>query len=285
MKRRLTYLWIIGIILLSGISTLAQNFPGKSWEYHATPEDAGFSSAKLKEAQALGDEIKTAALTIVKDGKIVYEWGNVETKYMTHSIRKSVLSAMYGNYVRSGEIDLDKTMAELGINDEPPLSEEELKATLRDCLKARTGIYHPALYESAGMKRLKPERHTEFAGAHWYYNNWDFNAAGTIFRQLTGKDIFEAIEKEIAKPIGMEDYKAKDGWYVEGEESIHEAYPFRITAHDIARFGLLMLNDGNWDGNQVVPANWVEESTRYHSDATLYRSDGYGYVVGFQEIQ
>ena len=64
-------------------------------------------------------------------------------------------------YVKDGVIDLDKNMGELGINDKPPLSESELKATIRDCTKARSGVYHPALYESERMKELKPERYSE----------------------------------------------------------------------------------------------------------------------------
>lgn len=254
------------------------HFPGESWEKISDPKELGFSKEGLLAAQDYSKTINTSAVTIIKDGKIVHEWGEVKKKFMTHSIRKSVLSALYGNYVKKGVINLDQTMAELGINDEPPLSEEELKATLRDCLKARSGIYHTALYESAGMKALKPERHTVKAGTHWYYNNWDFNASGTLFEKLTGNKIFESIETEIAKPIGMEAFKAKDGWYVKGDESIHPAYPFRISAHDLARFGWLMLNEGNWNGKQIIPADWVRESTAYHSDAALYGSDGYGYM-------
>jgi CubicO group peptidase (beta-lactamase class C family) len=185
---------------------------------------------------------------------------------------------LFGKYVTQGIIDLDKTMADLGIDDKPPLSDEEKLATIRDCLKARSGVYHPALYESAGMKALKPKRFSEKPGIHWYYNNWDFNVLGTIFEQLTGKRIFAAIEEEIANPIQMENYKAEDGWYVTGKESIHPAYPFRITARDMARFGLLMLRKGKWQNKQVIPDEWVEESTRYHSDATLYSSSGYGYL-------
>lgn len=271
---------VLFFVLFLGVSSClqAQNFPGKEWERFSSPEEAGFSTAKLEEAKAFGDKIQTAALTMVVDGKIVFEWGEVNRKFKTHSIRKSFLSALYGNYVRDGVIDLDRTMADLGINDQPPLSSRELEATVRDCIKARSGVYHSALYESERMKELRPERYSERPGTHWYYNNWDFNVAGAIFTQLTGKDIFEAIEKDIARPIQMEDYLAEDGSYVEGEESVHNAYPFRITSRDLARFGWLMLNNGNWKGEQVVPANWVEESTRYHSDATLYSSDGYGYM-------
>jgi CubicO group peptidase (beta-lactamase class C family) len=252
--------------------------PGKHWEAVDHPEDLGYSSARLAEAEEFSKGLKTAAVIIVVDGRILYEWGEVEKKFKTHSIRKSVLSALYGNYVKEGVIDLDLTLAELGIDDEPPLSGEERNATVRDCLKARSGIYHTALYESPRMKALKPERHSGKAGTHWYYNNWDFNAAGTIFEILTGKNIFEAIQVDIAEPTDMEDYTAADGWYVTGEESIHPAYPFRITARDLARFGLLMLNKGNWDGRQVIPEDWVEESTSYHSDATLYGCDGYAYM-------
>ncbi len=256
----------------------APEYPGEKWKIAESPEKYGFDSQKLQEAEEYSNTINTAAVVIVKDGIIVEEWGNVETKYMTHSIRKSFLSALYGNYIKDGTVDKDKTMEELGIKDEPSLTDIEKKATIHDCMKARSGVYHPALYESEGMKALKPERHTMKPGTHWYYNNWDFNVLGSIFEMKTGKKIFEALEDEIAKPIGMEDFTAEDGWYVTGEESIHPAYPFKITARDMARFGLLMLRDGKWKDKQVVPAGWVEESTRYHSDAALYSVDGYGYM-------
>ncbi len=253
-------------------------YPGDTWDFANNPENNGFDSEKLKEAKQYADTINTAAVVIVNEGVIVDEWGNVEEKYMTHSIRKSFLSALYGNYVKEGKIDLDKTMGDLGIKDKDTLTGQEKKATIRDLLKARSGVYHPALYETESMKEKKPERHTMKPGTHWYYNNWDFNVLGTIFEEKSGKGIFEAIEQEIAAPIKMEDFKAEDGWYVDGEASIHEAYPFRITARDMARFGLLMLRDGKWKDEQVVPASWVKESTRYHSDAALYGVDGYGYL-------
>lgn len=248
------------------------------WPKACRPEKLGLDSARLAEARAYSETINTAAVVIVVDGTIACEWGDVDKKFNTHSIRKSFLSALYGRYVRDGVIDMDKTLAGMGIDDEPPLTNQEKQATVRDCLKARSGIYHPALYESQSMKDRKPPRHTMKAGTHWYYNNWDFNVLGTIFEKYTGKKVFEALEEEIAKPIGMEDFTAADGTYITGEESIHPAYPFRITARDMARFGLLMLNEGRWNGRQVVPADWVRESTRYHSDATLYGSDGYGYM-------
>jgi len=282
MKKFTSNLGIISIVLFLSfnLSVYSQKtvFPGKHWDKATDILSMGYSPEKLEKAREYSETIKTSAVVIVENGVIVDEWGEVDRKFRTHSMRKSFLSEMYGQYVLNGTIDLDKTMKEIGIDDVPPLSDVENQATIRDCLKARSGIYHDALYESQGMKDRKPPRHTEKPGTHWYYNNWDFNAAGTIFEKYTGKKIFEALKASIADPIGMESYEVEDGEYVTGEESIHAAYPFIITAHDCARFGLLMLNKGNWDGKQIIAKEWVEESTRYHSDATLYASDGYGYM-------
>lgn len=271
----------LGLFLfISFVAVQAQDriVPGDVWSYVENVSEYGYDLSQLEKAKAYSDTINTSAVMIVVDGKILYEWGEVEKKYNTHSIRKSFLSALYGNYVKDGTIDLEMTMGQLGIDDESLLSEEEKMATIRDNLKSRSGVYHPALYESQGMKALKPERFTQRAGTHWYYNNWDFNVSGTIFTMLTGKGVYEAIKTEIADPIGMESFNIEDGNYVSGEESIHKAYPFRINARDLARFGLLMLRKGDWDGKQVIPKDWVKESTSYHSDATLYSSDGYGYM-------
>lgn len=259
-------------------ATTERVFPGKQWQVWDNPADAGFSAEQLARAGKLAEELNTESVVVIADGKVVWHWGDPTVKYNSHSIRKSMLSALYGKYVRNGVIDMEATMGDLGIDDRQGLSAEEKKATVRDLLKARSGVYHPALYESETMKRRKPARHSVAAGTHWCYSNWDFNVLGTIFEDKTGQGIFEAIETDIAGPIGMEDYTAADGTYITGAESEHRAYPFRISARDLARFGWLMLNQGNWDGTQVVDAEWVDESTRYHSDATLFGADGYGYM-------
>src|SRR5690606_32975869 len=138
------------------------------------------------------------------------------------------------------------TMTDLSIDDNEGLSTVEKQATVRYLLQARSGIYHPALYESEAMVSRKPDRYSHAPGTFWYYNNWDFNALGTIFMQQTDKDIYQTIYNELAIPLQMEYFKVNDGQYVSGTESRHKAYPFRITASDLARFGLLMLNKGKW---------------------------------------
>jgi CubicO group peptidase (beta-lactamase class C family) len=79
----------------------------------------------------------------------------------------------------------------------------------------------------------------------------------------------------------MEDYKPTDGEYVTGAASVYPAYPFKMSARDLARFALLYLHQGKWQDRQVVPAHWVEESTQPYSAADV--APGYGYLwwIGF----
>jgi Beta-lactamase len=126
------------------------------------------------------------------------------------------------------------------------------------------------------MAKARPQRYSHAPGTFWYYNNWDFNALGTIYQRATGSDIFDALNTRIARPIGMQDYRPQDGRYVRGDASIHPAYAIHMSARDLARFALLYLNKGNWAGKQVVPQEWVQESTRAYSRSPF--GQGYGYL-------
>lgn len=268
---------IFALGVLAPQATAQQVCPGGSWDRVASPEAAGWSSEKLKAAQDYSKTIKTSAVMIVLGGQVLDEWGETATRFNVHSIRKSLLTAMYGIHVADGRIDLTKTMAGLGMDDnEPSLTVVEKQATLHDVLKARSGIYHPALYETPGMKAARPQRGSHAPGTFWYYNNWDFNAAGAIFERATKNSLFREFKERIADPIGMQDYRLDDGQYVTGPDSVYAAYPFRLTARDMARFGLLFAREGRWRWRQIVPAQWVKDSVTPYSDAGA--SGGYGYM-------
>ncbi len=243
----------------------------------ALGQDSRWSAEKLRAARAYSETIDTAAVMIVQHGAVVDEWGETARKFNCHSIRKSLLGALYGIEAAAGRIDLKRTLGELGIDDNAPsLTPTEKRATVLDLLKARSGVYHPALYETPWMKAMRPPRGSHPPGTFWYYNNWDFNALGTIFERQTGTKLFEAFKKLIADPLEMQDYRVEDGEYFTGPDSVHPAYPFRMTARDLARFGLLFLRQGAWRGKQIVPREWVSESTKSHSDAG--GGEGYGYL-------
>lgn len=251
-------------------------YPGKSWTRAATPEAAGWSSEALSRARARAKEIGSTEVMIVHRGILVDGWGDLAARSEAYSVRKSVLSALIGIAVNEGRIDISQTMAALGIDDNPPLTQAEKQATVADLLKARSGIYHPAHYETERMIRGRPARGSHPHDTFWYYNNWDFNALATIYEKRTGEKIFEAVARRLAQPLEMEDFRPTDGRYVTGDASIHAAYPMRLSARDLARFGLLYLRGGRWKDRQVVPAAWVKDSIAAYSDAGPER--GYGYM-------
>jgi CubicO group peptidase (beta-lactamase class C family) len=212
----------------------------------------------------------------VQDDRVIARCGDARKRVNVHSVRKSLLSALYGIAISEGSISLSSALAQLGIDDKPPsLTDVEKQATVRDLLMARSGIYHPAAYETSDIRQNRPTRGSHAAGTFRFYNNWDFNALDTIYRQVTGEDIFQSFVRRIARPVDMEDFSSRDGQYVLEGLSIHPAYPFTMSARDLARFGLLFLNGGRWNASQVVAAEWVRESTvaqSHRSQSALWLS-------------
>ena len=260
-------------------------FPGTSWSAHGAPEAVGWSSTGLASVRSYTETLDTAAVVIVQGGRILAQWGEVETKYGVHSIRKSLLNALYGIYAAEGAIALGRTLGTLGIDDKEGLTDVEKKATVLHLLAARSGVYHPTGGESDWMKTLREPRGSHGPGTWWVYNNWDFNALGTIFRQETGLDLFDAFRDRVARPIGMEDWvydasaadpAARDGEYWTPRSSVHDMFAFRMTALDLARFGLLYLREGRWGEEQVVPRDWIRQSVLPISDAGI--NGAYGYL-------
>ena len=169
---------ILSLLLLPALLALPlqAQVPGTSWERLTDDEAAaaGWSRVELAQAQAFSQTLQTEAVMIVTRGKILESWGPIERKFNVHSIRKSFISAMIGIRAAEGKIRLDATMGELGIDDRSPrLSAAEKQATVLHLLQARSGVYHPAQYETAAMKARRPPRHSHAQGTPLYYNNWD----------------------------------------------------------------------------------------------------------------
>jgi CubicO group peptidase (beta-lactamase class C family) len=278
-------IWFILGLPLAKIAAAqtAGTIPGAEWSV-AAPAETGWSPEGIAAVNAYSQSAGTASLAIVQHGRIVDSLGDISRRIELHSMRKSLLSALIGIAVSEGRIRLDATLASLGIDDVPPsLSDTEKQATVRQLLQARSGVYHLALYETAGMAQKRPERGSHAPDTFWYYNNWDFNVLGTIYEHAVGRSIFDAFLDKIARPIGMQDYRPADGRYVTGPESMYPAYPFHMSARDLARFGLLYLHRGQWAANQVVPGAWVSESATGWSTTQI--DSGYGYLwwTGFPD--
>jgi CubicO group peptidase (beta-lactamase class C family) len=271
---------VLALLLPACSDDPVSNDPASDGLEYVSPEDVGWSSSKLEQARQFASQSGFASVMVAYDGKVFFSWGQVNTGYRSHSIRKPFLSALYGIHLNRGEISLNATLEELGIDDTPPsLTPEEKQANVRELLQSRSGVYHEAAAESDTMIALRPPRGSHPHGTFYYYNNWDFNAAGTIFRQETGLDIFETFKSEIADQIGMEEFSVSSCYYqYEQNKSMHPAYHFRMSTRDMLRFGVLYQKNGKWLDKQIVQPAWITESTTAYSVLDSASGAGYGYM-------
>jgi CubicO group peptidase (beta-lactamase class C family) len=260
-------------------------YPVPTWDSIPRPESVGWSTEALERVRDQLDTLGSTGFMAVVNGRVLMRHGDIERISYLASVRKSVLSILYGIYEERGRIDLDRTLAQLGIDDIEGLTDEEKQATVLNLITARSGIYHPASNSGDDLANAPP-RGSQKPGSYYLYSNWDFNALGTIFEKETGIDIYAALEQDLALPLGFQDFD-HDRHRKSGDlnRSVHPAYHMNLSTRDMARIGYLMLRDGNWAGRQIVPRAWVRESTRAFTRRTEMnpagRRDGafgYGYL-------
>jgi CubicO group peptidase (beta-lactamase class C family) len=224
------------------------------------------------------EALPTTALLVLDQGNVVLDYGATTTPNFLASARKSVLSILYGPAVADGTIRLGATLDELGIDDIGGLLPQERRATVRDLLTSSSGIYHPPATE-AGPEQDAPARGTREPGTLFLYNNWDFNALGTIFERSTGRSVFTALADDLAAPLGFDDFDpARQRLLGRPEVSEHLAHHMFLSARDLGRLGTMMLQQGRWNNRQVVPQSWVAESTSVQVDRGPGVQLDYGYL-------
>lgn len=266
-------------------------YPGTTWEVIADPESVGVPQWVLDQADGYLSGLDTTGCVVVVGGRILYQYGNTSGVSYVASVRKSILSMLMGKYVASGQIDLDETMAQLGIDDNQGLLEVERIATVRDLLRARSGVYHPAS-NSGDNTDSAPPRGSQIPGEYYLYNNWDFNALGSVFTLRTGLTPHQALHQDFAIPLQMQDFSISQQRFTgDSSASMHLAYHMYLSTRDMARIGLLMLRDGVWNGERIIPEEWMGEMlfpwtpTRDMNPASRRNSDtGYGYLWWLREV-
>jgi CubicO group peptidase (beta-lactamase class C family) len=243
-------------------STAGAVFPAAEWDRIERPEQVGWTAADLDSVRARLSRLSTTGFMAIVGGRVLMDYGDVEAVSYLASVRKSILAMLYGNYVVSGKVRLDKTLAEMGIDEIGGLTDEEKQATVRDLLTARSGIYHPASNAGDDLASAPPHGSQQHS-TYMLYSNWDFNAAGTAFELETGRGIYDALDTDLAQPLGMRDFdRARHRRTGDSTRSRHLAYHINLSTRDMARIGYLMLREGNWAGRQLVPRDWVREITR-----------------------
>src|SRR4029079_4285050 len=185
--------------------TLAANavWPGATWDSISDPRTVGWTRSGLDSVRALLSTKETTGFVAIVGGRKLMTYGNIDTVTYIASARKSVLSMLFGKYGRNGTVDLNKSLADLGLDDIGGLTAQEKQATVKDLITARSGVFHPASNEGSDPA---PPRGSQKHGTYMLYNNSDFNALGGAVEIMTKRDIYDALESDLARPIGMQDF-------------------------------------------------------------------------------
>ncbi len=264
--------------------------PRADWKYLQNPSLIGWNNSRLETLKKfLVDSTSISGYMIIHKGRVAFSYGDVTENSYIASCRKSVLALLMGKYVKTGRIDLTKSLREMGINDVNPLLSTEKEATVKDLISARSGIFLQASYGGDNYHEAPP-RGSKKAGAYWLYNNWDFNVAGHIFEKESGTGIYDEVATQLAGPLQMQDFKrelqSKDaGDY---SKSIYPAYPMWFSTRDMARIGQLMLNRGKWGDKQLIDSTWIAEVTtpktnydEVNQNISDFRSSKYKFGYGY----
>lgn len=281
--------------------------PASEWEWMtATPAEAGFAAdlgERLDAALASGAYDGVHAVLLVRSGRLVYEryligedekWGNLETGIVfgpdtlhdLASITKSVTSLLYGIALAEGKVPaLDAPLID-SFPEYPDLAESAQRKTIavRHALTMTMGtewdeddistfVTSDAMDYAPDSIRFTLEHPVvAAAGEKWVYSNGATEVIGEVIARGTGQDVASYARDRLFGPLGIEKFE----WIADYYGRPYAAGGLRLGARDMAKIGQLVLQSGRWDGAQVVPAEWIAESTACQAEGAADGCD-YGY--------
>jgi len=269
-------------------------WPTEEW-LNTTPEEQGLDSNILNRIDETIEEnsIEVDSVIVVKNGYIVYEkYYHYWSQYMIHTIQsctKSFMSALIGIAIDMGYIDnvsqpVLHFFPNYTIDNWDPRKEN---ITLYHLLTMSSGLeYHEvdipytdpandlfAMYDSPDMWEYVLDRPmARDPGEQWEYNSGGIEVLGGVIEQTTGYRVADFAEEFLFNPIGIDHYT---WWRPFASGQYGCGGGLNLKPRDMARFGYLYLNEGNWNGTQVVSSEWVNVSTQMYYDTGGWYHYGY----------
>ena len=239
-----------------------------------------------KAVRALGEQRGIRTVQVRRGGDEIArqafrgaEWGPWDIK----SASKSILSAVVGIALENGILeDVDRPIGTLLPSDAlQGLPREKLAITLEDLLTMRSGLgstsgeQYGAWVGRRDWVRGALERPLEHPpGTVFSYSTGNSHLISAILTHRSGRSTRDLLEHLLGDPLGLD----VDGWERSPEGIYLGGNVFRITPDELAAFGRLYLARGTRDGTRIVPADWIERSTRRHAEGWPDRYGTYGYL-------
>ena len=252
----------------------------------SAPEAQGVSSAGiLSFIEAADRSIESMnSFMLVRHGHVVAEgwWApyRAEAPHSLYSLSKSFTSTAVGLAIAEGKLSLDDEVLKFFPDDAPAEPSNNLKAMrVSDLLRMSTGQQsEPARTSNEPWTKTFLAQPVPFKpGTHFLYNTSATYMLSAIVQKATGTTVLDYLRPRLFEPLGIE----HPTWETSPQGISAGGYGLSIRTEDIARFGQLYLQKGNWQGKQLVPESWVEAATsRQTSNGSNPQSDwdqGYGY--------
>ena len=238
------------------------------------PDSYEFEGEQLNLIEGL-DHFHTDGLIILHDGKMLFEkyWnGNTkDSKHIAFSVSKSYLSALFGIAIEEGLIKSIDDSVSIYLDDFEGTGYEDVK--IKNLLQMSSGIEFNEDYADPNSDINRFARATakgssfrDFAktlkngkkqGTYNHYVSLDTQVLGMILESVTDMPLREYLYKRIWSKIGTE----SDAYYIADKTGTDMALGgLNATLRDFSKFGQLYLNEGSWDGEQIVPKSWVVKS-------------------------
>jgi CubicO group peptidase (beta-lactamase class C family) len=259
-------------------TTVRSDFPvavGTDEIQPAWPEDVGVDSSKLV---ALSEWIRKEKLDVrsflvVKDDKLIFErYGdnlNRDYNYEMYSVTKMVTSLLAGQLIADGKVHLDDPIAPILAKWRPDLAgplQDKQNIELRHVLMMSTGLKYtftppndPIYYTAPDRLKLAVETQPLLQpGVIFQYMDINPILAAATLSAAAGEPLEKYAEEQLFTPMGL-----RNAVWTRADKMglVSTGWGLRLRAIDMAKIGLLVLHDGQFNGQQIVPASWIRQMT------------------------
>ncbi|WP_019422172.1 serine hydrolase domain-containing protein [Paenibacillus sp. OSY-SE] len=282
------------------------NWPTTEWQA-AEPATLRIDSVKLSELEPMikAEYSNINGIVVVRNGSIAYEryyngYGPDDTHHVA-SVTKSIISALIGIAIDTGYIkNIDQKVLDFFSEYVPDAADKQKREiTIRHLLTMTAPYPFEDWHEPLDKMCMQPDWVTytlDMLGQKGSIGAFKYSTAGAhllsaIITRSTGQSAREFANEHLFKPIGMKeipDYEMKSfgfddlfgknvkGWVKDPNRNSTGGWGLTLSPRDMARFGLLYLNYGIWDNNQIISGTWIDESTTMNPNH-------YGYLWWLRE--
>ncbi len=283
--KQLIFLLLITLISFSNAYSFSTQQKASDGLKVSTPEEQGVDGNLLSEmSYFLKKSRKINSVLILKNGYLLFEeyYGgfNEKSNQCIWSCTKTITSAMIGIAIDKGLIkrvnekvldffpeyefkNIDRRKKEITI---------EHLLTMSSGLPGKSGLLELSYYHD-WVKAVIDEPMKYEPGTVFDYSTGNTHILSAILQKATGMDLLAYTMENLFGPIGIS--KNNLFWSRDPQGIYTGGHGLNMRSRDMAKFGLLYLNKGRWNGKHIVPEYWVEKSTQAHINTQSGEKYGY----------